>query len=821
MNQKITLSQGIKYGIIGLALLLFLLIWPVGIVEKADITRSREIQVGQSGPINSTTNGMQLFLAMGEELEAVKLRAVNDMSSQTIIFRIHNTEFQPLWETTHKVEFWRKWPGFIKIPVGIELQKGSLYFYSVEGITEDLYLAYEETAASESVANGGTLYGGQEVVGSNIITRYVYEGTFTPWMIVGIGVALSIAAAILCFLTEKLFSQKLQKFNRTITLQNVLQWICNPLLVLGMGRALWAVFPGRMFGTGIVNYAFYYLGIILAALVLFWAVNHKRRNEKTTTILKKEIVIEKLPQWAMAICFAKILWSCYEYLNGLYNLHHYLATCRILTWLGLAILCTLKKEEWLKIWNLLYLIPAAIIAFFYNKPYAGMAGEDALYGRLKVRLTFVAGFVAFQILVSFIQLIGKKRRANGKFNYFYVGLLGFAIAMMIVYRNTREWPIIIAVMFGVFYYRMWLWEKRRFLMQIFCNGIIFNFIYMVYYCLMHRPYLRFKYNRFGMGFHTVTMTGYYLALVLAAVMIKLFAKYYETKRWQECWKELSLLGIGNVYLFLTLSRTGYLAAIVMEIFMCIFLVILKEEKKLQGIWKKMAAGIFVSVLFFPIVFTAQRLIPAVVNEPIYSDIEVWEYIVEKGDPKDSGNYMDITAFCKLAGNKLFNLDMGNISLSLGKPVYVTNDTVMVASEAEIMEDSYDISSGRFEIFRTYIGEWNLTGHDEMYITLENGTVFGHAHNSFLQVVHDHGLIVGIVFVVFGAFSFFFSIWRYGIQKETQEEFYNALGIAILLVFALAGMVEWIFHFANPVGFSVFIVLVPLLFQRCNGEKNEK
>ena len=183
--------------------------------------------------------------------------------------------------------------------------------------------------------------------------------------------------------------------------------------------------------------------------------------------------------------------------------------------------------------------------------------------------------------------------------------------------------------------------------------------------------------------------------------------------------------------------------------------------------------------------------------------------------------MDIIAFCKVAGKKLFNIDTGNISLSLEKPVYVTNNTIMLASEAENMEDSFDVSSGRFDIFKTYIGEWNFTGHEEMYITLDNGTVFAHAHNSILQVIHDHGIIVGVLFVIFGVFSFFFSIWEYGTQKCEKEEFYNALGIAILMVFALAGMVEWIFHFANPVGFSVFIVLVPLLFRRNCGEKNEK
>ena len=821
MNRKIKLNQGIKYIIIGVVLLLFFMIWPLGILQNSYVSKSNEIQIRESGPINVAYNGTQMFLAEGNELKAIELYALNDMQSETITFRIYDGAYKQLWETFHVVGKMERFPGFISIPVGMELEVGKLYYYTVEGLTADLYLAYEETATSDTFANGTVLYGGKEVTGLNIISRYVYKEAFTPWMILGIGVALCVVATVLCFVTDKLFLGKLLGINKKITIQKLLQWTFNPLLTVGTVCALWSVFPGKAFGTGILNYGFYYLGILLTALVLFFGINYKRDKRSSLVVIKRKQMVEQLPQWLMAVCFAKVLWSCYEYINGLYTVHHIWATCKILTWFGLAFLCTLKKEEWMKIWNLIYLIPAAIIAYIRYTPFVGLETEAGITGRLQVRLVFVTGFVALQILVSLIQIIMKKRKVNGSWNYWYLAVFAVVITLMLVYRNTRSWPIITAIMFGVFYYRMWLWEKRNCVMQIFCNGIILNFIYMVYYCFMHRPYLRFRHNRFGMGFHTVTMTGYYLALVLCAIVIRLFARYYETKRWQECWKELSLLGIGNVYLLLTLSRTGYLAAFAMEIFMCIFFVVLKEKKKLLGIMKKLGMGILVSVMFFPIVFTAQRILPAVVNDPIYSEVEVWEYVVEKGDPKDSELYIDITAFIKVAGNKLFDIDMGNISLSSIKPVYVTNDEIMVASDAESMEEPRDISNGRFEIFQAYIKEWNLTGHDKMSVELPDGNVLGHAHNSFLQMIHDHGLIAGILFVVFGVLSFVLSIWKYSTRKQEKEKFYNALGIAVILAFALAGMVEWIFHFANPMGFSVFIVIIPLLFGRCNGEKNEK
>lgn len=818
MNQKIALNQGIKYVIIGVALLLFLMMKPLGLWEKTEVFKSNEVQAEESGPINIENTGDQVFLARGKYLDTVEVYALNEMQSETIAFRIFDSAGEQLCDISYKIGKDVKLPGFLQIPAKAELEEDMAYFYRIEGISKDLFVAYEDTAASGFDANGALFYGGTEISGRNVITRYIYKEPLPVWLIIGMVVLLFALALGLCIITDILLLKKYQNKNREITLQNLMQWIANPVLVLGVIYALWSVFPKKTFGVGIVNYSFYYVGILLTAVVLLFGINYKRKAAKTV-IVTGNVLLEKISLWLMTVCFAKILWSCYEYINGLYDVHHVWACCKILTWLGLTYLCTLKKEEWMKIWNLVYLVPAAVVAYLRYKPLIGIESEEAITGRLQAKLIFVTGFVALQIFVSFLQLILKKRKANGSWAYGYLGIFTIVIAFMIIFRNTREWPVIAAIMFGVFYYRMWLWEKRSYLMQIFCNGIILNFIYMVYYCLMHRPYHRFRHNRFGMGFHTVTMTGYYLALVLCAVIIRLFAKYYETKRWQECWKELSLLGIGNAYLIMTLSRTGYLAALVMEIFMCAFFVILKEKKKLWGIMKKLAVGTAVSVMFFPVVFTAQRILPAVVNDPIYSEVEIWNYIVEKDEPKDSELYIDITAFVKIAVNKLLGIDTGNISLSsITQPVYVKKDTVMVASE---MEESYDISSGRLEIFREYIEEWNLTGHDAMGFPFPDGSISAHAHNSFLQVIHDHGLITGVLFLIFGILSFILSVKNYSMRKQEGEEFYNALSVAVILAFAFAGMVEWIFHFANPMGFAIFIVIIPLLFQQYNGEKNEK
>lgn len=91
--------------------------------------------------------------------------------------------------------------------------------------------------------------------------------------------------------------------------------------------------------------------------------------------------------------------------------------------------------------------------------------------------------------------------------------------------------------------------------------------------------------------------------------------------------------------------------------------------------------------------------------------------------------------------------------------------VASAQDEAGMSDAEDFSNGRLEIFRSYMDNWNATGHTEMGVLLPDGSISVHAHNTYLQVIHDHGLIVGIYFLCFGAGSiclmFAYAIKRFG------------------------------------------------------------
>ncbi|MBR5577587.1 MAG: hypothetical protein IKW28_01175, partial [Lachnospiraceae bacterium] len=514
MNQKIKVSRAIQYIIIALAAVLFLSIWPLGIIRNINVSKSMETELRESEPITVEKNGTQVFTAEGNYLKSVDLMVKNDMSNQIITFRLYDSNYTQIWETFHTVPANQKSPGFVHIPIGLETQKELDYYYTVEGLTAPLILSLEDTESSGSEVNKTHIYGGEKRKGVNPIIRYTYAEK-AAWPMV---VAMAALLAGLCKLSSlyllKFFQNKGSKWERKITVQRLLQWTLNPVVVLASAVLLLLVFPGRKFGVGAVNYGFYYLGILLGtAIVLLW-INYSREGQTYFNLW--EIIKEKAAETGMAVCFAGSIWACYEYMNGLYNIHHLYAACKFLTWLSLALLFTFKKQHIFKLWNLLYLIPAVIWGYFYAKPYVGVEEQEELY-RLQARLLVVMGFLLLQIIISLVLRIRKKAKEAPKLNLPFAAMVVLWAGLMLFYRNGRSWVTVLIVVAFVFYYCVWNWENRDKLLKNFGNGLILNFLYTIGYCLLHRPYLRFRHNRYGMVYHTVTMTGYYLALVLCAV----------------------------------------------------------------------------------------------------------------------------------------------------------------------------------------------------------------------------------------------------------------------------------------------------------------
>ena len=839
MNQSVKLSKAISYIVIILAAFVFLAIWPGEFIQQKYVSKSNELIAMESDPVNVERNVTQMFVGEGGELSAVDLYVCNDMRGETITFRLYDASYTEIFNTFYVVKDNQEFPGFVHIPVGYDLEKDQEYYFTLEGLTADMTVAYEERETSTSIVNGFMSYGGVEIQKYNVIIRYEYSNPFVWWQVLLAGALLAVVAAGVCFLTKFLFTKKLK--DKEVKVHNVIRVVLNPVVII-VGLALCLmIFPGRKFGTGMVNYAFYGGSIILLTVLLLYIINYKREGSEALVDISAFKV--KLPEYLQSVCLAAVIWYCFEYMNGLYDIHHAFAVRRMMIWFLLGIICTYAKKELLRIYNLIYLAAAGIGVYFYARPYLGIEEEGELY-KLQACIILIGGFVILQLIINLINVIRKKDVLQKKISIPYVGAFALLLTLMIVFRNMRDWVTVMAVLFGIFYVRMWFWNKSDRIVTILGNGLILNFIYMVGYSLLHRPYHRYYFYRYGLGYHTVTMTSVYLSFVLCAIIVRFLTKYIKEQKLLAAWPELLLLSIGNIYVFITLSRIGYLAVIVMEVFMILLYVFKEKNHKWIMLGKCLGSILLWLCIMFPVVFTLTRIVPAVANEPVLSDVELTGHHIAKGTPTDSVLYMDIKRFYDVAIYKVLGINSaGFSSLELEEEelredyhwkalcqqirktvdkdgVFVVNDEILLADGSGDIEETdalNEMTNGRMDIFNAYIDNWNLTGHEDMGVTAPNGELLTHAHNVFLQIIHDHGLVTGIVFVLFGILSFAIAMIRY--VREKNDDI--ALTIAILLAFAVSGMAEWNFHLCNPYGISLFAAVTPLLFRNKDMKEDEQ
>ena len=512
-------------------------------------------------------------------------------------------------------------------------------------------------------------------------------------------------------------------------------------------------------------------------------------------------------------------------MNGLYDVYHMIAYREMLIWFGLAVIVTYKRKEIFHIVNYLYLIIAGILGYIYYRGQVVSLDEEAKIQALK--LTVWAAVIAGVVIINTVSILVHKetrRKLVQSVTLWYGMLVAIFFVLIIVFRNTRGWPIYLVCSFTLYYIRMAVWERKERLLQNICNGILLHFLVMTGYCLLHRPYMFYVYYRYPFIFHTVTVSAVYLLMAACAAFVKLLDRYAREPKLSCLWKELLVFGTAVTYLIFTLSRTGYLAFVIMAA-VIILISCLGMRIKCRA-FCKMTAMLFLSVVIcFVPVFTLQRIIPAIVARPEKMEIEELPSEIMHGRDMDSSYYMTPRRFLHVFQLKVLGIPEEKCIFQYifsqdDLAQCVLPDKMLVASadlsggelpamvEEEPQSDSGAYTNGRLDIFRLYAIHLNATGHDDMGIVLPNGTLIIHAHNIYLQVAFDHGIPVGIVFILFGVGTFIQAIVYF--IKRRNDRSCAVLPLALLLSFAVAGLAEWLFHPCNPLAFCLLLSLAPLL-----------
>ena len=125
----------------------------------------------------------------------------------------------------------------------------------------------------------------------------------------------------------------------------------------------------------------------------------------------------------------------------------------------------------------------------------------------------------------------------------------------------------------------------------------------------------------------------------------------------------------------------------------------------------------------------------------------------------------------------------------------------------------DVSNGRFEIWSYYLADLNMEGHEELSITLEDGEVLVHAHNSFIQMFHSFGYPGGILFMILVLAGLIKSCTLIVVarkKKENPEAYALYLtSFLIILAYCVASLTEWLSTITIPLALLFWIATICL------------
>lgn len=867
MNRKIRKYRAIKYIILCYAAVLMLLIGPLGIFDGSREVSGNENVQGKTAAVTQDARIQQVFIGDGGYLEKISIYAIQNLSRRVVSLTVSDELGETVFSRRVALDTYEA-PGFFTIPVEFQTVQGRAYVWEISHPEEAVELGYQQTADAGIGVYGNYYFMGSdqkidEQVGNNIIMRFQYADKLSFLQKAAILFVIALAAGFSLLLVEN--HARKRKITRDVKVQWVFKGICNPLITAGAIAGIAAVYPFAYYGGVKADKMVYTAGILVMAALLLYVVNAKRDSIAPLLPPLKETVLDRGMDWLQCIFWAGALWGCIDYVNAMYNIYQDYAYRKVLIYLCLVLLTMCGKKALFHWGNLIWLAVSAVAGYLYYRPFRGIEEQDKL-AMLNAILFAAAGLVLIQLVI----IIWKKKTAWKQLSPAFTVLVAAFFVLLLVFRNTRGWPVYMVTAFTLLYIFYLSWEKKERFLGILCNGIILNFFCALVFAVLRRPFRAWGYYRYNFVFHTVTVTAAYLTLVICALFVKLLMQYHKSRRLHTYWTTALMFGMAVSFLLMTMSRTGYLAAVAMGIVVLLFVSLLCYRERFLSFLGKTGLLVLLILLSFPVTYSAVRLIPPLYDDPYIFELEAneEEWAVHKGDKADSENYITFPRFAYCIDVKLFGEEhsivrkfvdtfMADSSAESYAPgedrLEVNGMSVMLASsqETEIPElapegeqdtdadtgdsqmsadgpsDEEDYSNGRFEIFKRYISHWNLTGHDEMGVELPDGSLSVHAHNTYLQVIHDHGLITGAVYLLLGIVSLI-QMFRYALtlrqtgrlqDRENPRDDYAALPLAVFLAFAVAGLVEWLFHPCNPLGFTTMAVLAPLLTFR--GKKKKR
>lgn len=787
MKTSISLKRAIQSMIFLVMVLSVALVWPLKLIRpmhyEGEIDESSMTIMPNEGII------MQGFVPLTGELSSISFYIYNETltgqeKERTMYFRLFDENLQLLEEKSYPIRALDT-PGICNVRIGSDLQIGQAYYFTIENENAELLFSMSD--------------------GVNLDVRYAYKAYFTKGQYALCALAVLLAGGLLLVLTELLLRGDVRRVRSDSGVRGALG-----ILVTGASLwGLWNVFPKKSFADSPADILFYMAGIFLFWFFALCSLFHKRQIPAEERI-SGEKLLERLQAVLQSFAFAGVMLGGVRYLNALNLQDQKLAINLMLAAFAAVVICSYTKKEIFNWYNLIYLILAVGGGIYYLQQHKTDLENWEIY-KGNVLYIVLWGIV----VLNTVRLLIWDRKGRNKVSWVYMAALALLVVEMVRSRNERVWPIHIAVFFSLFAVRVVYKGKIQQYLYRFSSGVFIHFTGISIYAVLYRPFHYYTHTRYPGVFHTVTMTAVYMVFVFVLAQIRFMAIYKEKQSIKAAWKEIWLMGMAVAFLFLTATRTGLFAVLILWPVMCIIVTLAGYRDGMAWLVKRLAVPAVAAVCFFPVVFTACRIIPAVVGKPFTYEIEWFPDSIKQGEDWDSFRYITVSRFFYIANNRIStgveDKSGAQAAAGLGTANAAAGTSEPESSQEEMKADTWEnanqYSNGRLEIFKLYLRQLDWKGHKTVSLTTEDGKETGHAHNVFLQVAHDFGIGAGIYFIVFCVFAGIRSIFYYLRHKEESTAL---IPLGVLAVFGICGLVEWVYLPYVPTGFAFFFALVLMI-----------
>ena len=839
------------------AFILMVRIYPMGLVQNHNLSKQKAYhhtakEKLSGDPFTAADKKLQTIYFNNTHLYQIKLYMSctidkESAGAERILFRLYDENFSCVYEEDIDSRTIEK-KGFLVATPDLDVEQERAYYYEIL-IPEESTAVYQLPVAPRSelaqMENSSLYIDG--IINDDVclIADFDYTSPLSLARILFYDLRILFITGILYFLINfavVLYDDRFTAQNTTIR-KYFCVGVSALILLLALFLLFYAVIQNK-FGGEIWDRMFFFAGIAAAA---FWSAaavwllvfGTKKRNQRVSVGQHFSLIWRNYIQ---IVSFGLLFYALCQYVNADRNLYHTTNTRWMLIFLAIALLMNYNEKQFVHIINGAWIVVALVGSVVYCRKFEPGTNE-LLVAKLTCAAVLAWGVLLITIgknfklskNLSLDKMVHAIKKYKLRTIYFALWIL-FSI-LMYMNRFEKVWVFTATLPFlAVFFIKMPGAAQSRFLIN-FTNGILVSFGLVMLFCLHHRPHHYWMLYRYGGIFHTVACTGMYLAVVFGAAFAKLYGKLRDKKNmFLRCFFEYLVTACVVGCILLTMSRTAFLTTSV-TVVAIMALTAVAHHKHAKRILSELGVFALVCLLNFPMVYTTIRMVPAVVGDPIRYDIEFQDedFMVYKGDPIDSDKYMTVRRFFNTLFGRFQTEEAKEETAQIQKETQqeevllaYTGDnfknmgisTVSADSDEDIEseEEKKDISNGRFRIFQDYIGEISIKGHPKMGPLDEKGSEYAHAHNSYLQVAYNFGMIAGVVFLVLCGLTLWEAVRLF--IRDGRKYSILLVPFALVVVFGFVSLTEWAYHPCIPAGFC-FILMKVFLMKDCQSEKTSK